>query len=194
MGRALVIAAVVTAVFASSASAATKGRSLLVVGDSLAVGTQPYLSHYLPGWHVTTSASISRHAPEGAGVMKRYGKGLPRVIFVNLGTNDSPGAIGQFTGALRRVMEVAGPSRCVVWADIVRPPVGGVSYSGLNHALSVQAAKRRNLIKFKWKKLAGRHRGWFGPDGVHPTATGYQVRAKAMAHNIRVCRKLTLRG
>ena len=43
------------------------GRAL-VVGDSLAVGTKPYLGHYLPGWHGTTSATISRHAPEGPGV------------------------------------------------------------------------------------------------------------------------------
>jgi hypothetical protein len=192
MGRVVLIAAVAALTIAAPAQAAGS-KSLLVVGDSLAVGTKPYLGHYLPGWHVTTSATISRHAPEGAGVMKSFGKHLPRVIFVNLGTNDSPGAVGQFLTSLRRVMDVAGPTRCVVWADIVRPPVGGVSYSAINHALSVQAAGRRNLIKFKWKKLANRHRGWFGPDGVHPTATGYQVRAKAMAHNIRVCRKLTLR-
>jgi lysophospholipase L1-like esterase len=192
MGRVVLLAALLAALLAGPAQAAGS-KSLLVVGDSLAVGTKPYLGSYLPGWHVTTSATISRHAPEGAGVMKRFGKHLPRVIFVNLGTNDDPGAIGQFLDSVRRVMDVAGPGRCVVWADIVRPPVGGVSYSGINHALSVQARERRNLIKFKWKKLASRHRGWFGPDGVHPTATGYQVRAKAMAHNIRVCRKLTLR-
>jgi lysophospholipase L1-like esterase len=173
---------------------AGKTRRVLVVGDSLSVGTRPYLGDFLPGWRVTTAASISRHAFEGPAVLQRYGKGLPPVVFVNLGTNDSPGGVAQFVDSIRRTMKIAGPNRCVVWADIVRPPVGGVSYKAMNRALSEQARHRRNLIKFKWVRMASRHRHWFGPDGVHPTATGYRIRAKAMAHNIRVCRKIALRG
>ena len=44
--------------------------SLLVNGDSLAVGTKPYLPQELRRWKVTQSVSISRHAFEGADVMR----------------------------------------------------------------------------------------------------------------------------
>ena len=59
-------------------------------GDSLAVGTAPYLPRALRRWRVTQSTAISRHAFEGASVMRAYGRRLPRVIHVSLGTNDDP--------------------------------------------------------------------------------------------------------
>jgi lysophospholipase L1-like esterase len=45
---------------------------------------------------------------------------------------------------------------------------------------------------FRWVRMAGHHRSWFGPDHVHVTAAGYQVRARAMAAQIRECRRLSL--
>lgn len=168
-------------------------RTLLVVGDSLTVGTRPYLAHFLPRWHVHTEVSISKQVTEGPPTLRRYGKRLPRVIFVNLGTNGDPGSVGLFLGALRSTMRIAGPHRCVVWATIVRPPVGGRSYRGLNGALADQARRRPNLILFRWARLARMHPGWFGPDHVHVTASAYRIRARAMAVDIRRCRALTLR-
>jgi hypothetical protein len=58
---------------------ASLSRLLFVNGDSLAVGTRPYLPRALRRWRVTQSVSISRHAPEGASVLRAYGRGLPRV-------------------------------------------------------------------------------------------------------------------
>jgi hypothetical protein len=173
-------------------SAARHGRSLLVVGDSLAVGTRPYIRRYLRGWRVHQRTSISMQVTEGPHILHGYGRHLPRVVFVNLGTNGGPRDGGTFVTAIRRTMRIAGPKRCVVWASIVRPRVGGASYQGLNRLLAHQARHRRNLIMFRWVRLAHRHRSWFGPDGVHPTATGYQVRAKAMARDIRSCRRVAL--
>src|SRR5215208_5194860 len=115
------------AVLAAPASAQALSRRLLVNGDSLAVGTKPYLPQELRRWKVTQSASVSRHAFEGADVMRGYGRSLPRVIHVSLGTNDDPNQVDGFRAAIREVMDVAGPHRCVVWTNIVRPPVAGAS-------------------------------------------------------------------
>ena len=41
------------------------------------MGTKPYIPHELRGWKVTQSASVSRHAFEGAGVLRAYGSSLP---------------------------------------------------------------------------------------------------------------------
>jgi lysophospholipase L1-like esterase len=198
MRRALLIAAAVACGLAAvvPAGAARRlpySRTLLVVGDSLTVGTQPYLPRYLRGWRIRQEVSVSKQVTEGPATLRRYGRGLPRVIFVNLGTNGDPRGVGVFLHALRQVMGIAGRHRCVVWSTIVRPPVGGASYRTLNRVLRQQGTKRRNLIVFKWGALAARHPGWFGPDHVHVTASAYQVRARAMARDIRRCRTIAIR-
>ena len=168
-------------------------RSLLVVGDSLTVGTRPYLPHYLRRWRIRQEVSISKQSYQGPSTLRRYGRHLPRVIFVNLGTNGDPRATSSFEHDIRRVMHVAGKHRCVVWSSIVRPPVAGASYARLNRVLADQARKRKNLMLFRWVRLARAHPYWFGPDHVHVTATAYRIRAKAMAKQIRECRRETLR-
>ena len=55
-------------------AADTLSRRLLVDGDSLAVGTKPYIPHYLSGWKIAQSATVSRHAYQGADVMRSYGR------------------------------------------------------------------------------------------------------------------------
>jgi lysophospholipase L1-like esterase len=195
------IAALVAAVAVGLAALPASGarphrpgsRTLLVVGDSLTVGTRPYLHHWLGRWHIHTEASISKQVSEGPPTLRRYGRHLPRVIFVNLGTNGDPRAVSLFTRAVRSVMRIAGPQRCVVWSSIVRPRVAGRSYHDLNRALADEAIKRPNLMLFRWVRLARAHPSWFGPDHVHVTASAYNVRARAMARTIRSCRKQTLR-
>ena len=156
---------------------------VFVNGDSLAAGTRPYLPRALPGWPVRQSTSISRQAGEGAAVLRAQGRNLAQVIFISLGTNGSAGATGYFRDAVRAVMRVAGPERCVVWANIVRPG----AYERLNAILARENRRRRNLLVFDWASMARDHPEWFGSDGVHPTATGYRARARGIAEQIRLC-------
>lgn len=166
---------------------ASRTRNLLVNGDSLAVGTAPYIPRALRRWRVTQSTAISRHAFEGASVMRAYGRGLPRVIHVSLGTNDDPRNLSGFRAAIREVMAVAGPRRCVVWANIVRPPVAGASYAGYNRVLREESKPRENLRVVDWARMVRQNPGWLAGDGVHVTATGYQYRASRVAKSVRRC-------
>jgi lysophospholipase L1-like esterase len=172
-------------VLAPSASAAE--RRLLVNGDSLAEGTRPYIPKELPDWRVRQSTEVSRHANEGADVMRRYGRALPRVIHVSLGTNDDPGQPGAFRDAIGEVMDVAGERRCVVWANIVRPPYRGVSYRGYNRVLAEEDETRHNLTVLNWVRMVRRHPDWLAEDGVHVSAAGYAARAAAVARLARRC-------
>lgn len=173
---------------AAPATAEALSRRLLVNGDSLAVGTKPYLPRGLRGWELTQSASVSRHAYEGPDVMRAYGRSLPRVIHVSLGTNDDPNQADAFRAAVREVMEVAGPRRCVVWTNIVRPPVGGASYAGYNRALAAESRPRENLRVVNWARMVHANPQWLASDGVHVNAEGYAARAKAIAASVRRCR------
>lgn len=186
MRRALGALAAGLVLWAAGPAAAAE-RSLLVVGDSLAEGTRPYIPHELPHWSVRQSAKVSRHASAGAAVMRRYGDALPRVIHASLGTNDDPRDVPGFRSAIRAVMGVAGGGRCVVWANIVRPPYAGVSYRGYNRALAVEDARRDNLFVLNWKRMVHRHPEWLADDGVHVSAEGYAARAHATARLVRRC-------
>jgi lysophospholipase L1-like esterase len=177
----------ILALAAPAAAADAASRRLLVDGDSLAVGTKPYIPPNLPGWKVTQSATVSRHAAQGADVMRSYGKALPRVIHVSLGTNDDPNDVDGFRAAVRDVMKVAGSRRCVVWTNIVRPKAAGATYAGYNRVLASEDRRRRNLRVVNWVRMVREHPEWLVGDGVHVNADGYKARAKAVARSVRAC-------
>jgi lysophospholipase L1-like esterase len=180
----LVLAAVVGA---SRARSGTAAKRIYVDGDSIAYGTDLFLSGYLHGWAISTSVDVSRHTFQGAATIEALQDGgtLPYVVVVNLGTNDDPRAVRQFGSYVRRVVRAAGPERCVIWATIVRPPYAGVSYDGLNRVLAAAATRWQSFHVFDWRPLARAHSAWFGSDGVHPSIPGYRVRAKSLAAFIR---------
>jgi hypothetical protein len=182
---AVLVAGLAIAPAASAASAVE--QSLLVDGDSLAEGTRPYVPRELPGWRVTQSTAVGRHANEGDEVMRRYGSQLPRVIHVSLGTNDDPGDVDGFRDSIADVMKVAGRTRCVVWANVVRPPYRGVSYRGYNRLLADESSRRENLRVLNWVRMVRRHPEWLAHDGVHVSAAGYRARAKAVARAVAQC-------
>jgi hypothetical protein len=185
---AVLVAGLAIAPAASAASAASAvEQSLLVDGDSLAEGTRPYVPRELPGWRVTQSTAVGRHAGEGDEVMRRYGSQLPRVIHVSLGTNDDPGDVDGFRDSIADVMKVAGRTRCVVWANVVRPPYRGVSYRGYNRLLADESSRRENLRVLNWVRMVRRHPEWLARDGVHVSAAGYRARAKAVARAVAQC-------
>ena len=188
LGALLALSLPVSTSASDETAGASLARRLFVNGDSLAVGTRPYLPGALRRWRVTQSVSISRHAPEGASVLRAYGRGLPRVIHVSLGTNDDPRSLSSFRSSIRALMSVAGPRRCVVWANIVRPPVAGASYGGYNRVLAQESKGRENLRVVNWARLVRQNPGWLGGDGVHVSATGYQARAQRVAKAVRRCR------
>jgi lysophospholipase L1-like esterase len=181
------VLAALAASLAVAPTAAVAERSLLVDGDSLAEGTRPYIPHELPGWSIRQSTKVSRHASDGADVMRRYGSSLARVIHVSLGTNDDPRQTGAFRAAVRDVMHVAGSGRCVVWANIVRPPYAGVSYRGYNRVLASEHERRDNLLVLNWVRMVRRHPEWLARDRVHVSAAGYAARASAVARLVRRC-------
>ena len=160
---------------------AASARTVLDLGDSLSIGTDPYLRPRLRGYRIQRLYDIGLHAQDAAAIVGQVGATLPSVLVISAGTNDDPRQVSAFARSISGIVRSAGPKRCVVWPTIARPPAAGASYDGLNRALARAAARYENLVLVDWVGTVRRHRAWLSSDGVHVSAAGYRARAAAIA-------------
>lgn len=171
----------------SSSSANLTPSRMVLVGDSLAVGIQSPLTNALSGWSLTTNGRVSRPLAEGMGIVRGMSE-RPPVLAISLFTNDAPGAVDSLRSAVRETITRQAGHGCVVWATIVRPAVGGVTYARANQALAELAAENPAVMKLvPWAQQVEAHPEWLASDGVHATPAGYSARAQMYAEAARSC-------
>lgn len=178
-------AAALTWTAATAAPVAGAQHTVLDLGDSLSVGTAPYLAARLPGYRVARFHDVGLHAYDAAAYVSAHGSSLPGNLVVSAGTNDDPRIVSTFWRAASTIVRLAGPHRCVVWPTIVRPPAIGTSYDGLNRALTRVAARYPSLVVVDWVGMVAQNPQWLATDGVHVNVAGYRARATAIAAAIR---------
>ena len=167
-----------------SAAAAQSTGPVLVVGDSLEVGTEPYLRQELGGTELDVDAKTSRPSSDGIAVLQGALGPEHEVVVFDLGTNDDPSNPDGLAANLQTAAEIAG-DRCLVFATINRPPLAGVSDDGLNQAVDEVATATGAQIA-DWRSAASEP-GVLQPDGVHATASGYALRGQIVADAISSC-------
>jgi lysophospholipase L1-like esterase len=179
-------AAVAAALFAPPAAAfQSSGDAVLVIGDSLEVGSGPYLRSALPGMSLDTDAEKGRTSGEGVKVLAdRLGPEHGVVVFP-LGTNDSPSDPGGLAASLAAAGQLAG-DRCIVVATIARPPLRGVSVEGLNRVVE-QFAGQTGAQVADWRSVVRSIPSLLVRDGVHATGEGYGLRATLLAEAVQNC-------
>jgi hypothetical protein len=162
-------------------------RAVFHVGDSLGVGTEPYLPQALNDWKVEQSVKVARHGFEAVSILRNRG-GLPGAIVMSIGGNDDPNNVGGFRDTVAKTVQIAGPNRCVVWPNhFATKEVNGGNFEGYNNVLADFEKRNRNFRIVNWVAIARAHPGWMAPDGIHVNATGYQARARAIAKQVRNC-------
>jgi lysophospholipase L1-like esterase len=160
---------------------------MVVVGDSLAEGVRSPLTNALSGWTLSTNARVGRPLAEGMGIVRGMSE-RPPVLAISLFTNDGPGAVDALRSAVRETITRQSGHGCVVWATIVRPAVGGVTYARANQALAELAAENPSVMKLvPWAQQVAAQPEWLGSDGVHATPAGYSARAQMYAEAARSC-------
>jgi len=185
IGAQVIALGLVAAGVSLPAPAAAQGPGpVLVVGDSLEVGTEPYLRQELGGVDLTVDAKTSRPSGDGIPVLQSALRPDHEVVVFDLGTNDDPSNPGGLTANLESAAQIAG-DRCLVVATINRPPLNGVSDDGLNAAVENFAAATGARVA-DWRSAASEP-GALQDDGVHGTASGYALRASLVAGAIRSC-------
>ena len=165
---------------------ATAGASVAYVGDSLGVGTVPYLRSELSGVTIDDDSEIGRPSSAGLPILKEKMAANPDVVVFDLGTNDDTANPDALASDLASARQIAG-SRCMVIATLNRPPYNGVPVTGLNHAVTSFAAADGNVALVDWHARAEQDPSLLISDGVHPTPEGYALRAKLFAAAIRSC-------
>jgi lysophospholipase L1-like esterase len=165
-----------------SALAQLEMPDVLVIGDSLAVGTMPYLGAMLTDRTVIWDAVDGRTTPQGMHALRLALRGIePQSVVVSLGSNDGPDP-RRFTNRLRRVLGELPAHTCVVWAAVVRPPRKG-RYRALNQALRAEARRDRRLVVINWDRAVRRGTVVL-PDGLHADAQGYRYRSFKIAQAV----------
>jgi hypothetical protein len=183
----LVIVAVVALVVVRNphhSSPAVSRGTVSLVGDSLNVGIEQYVSGALPGWKVVANDRVGRMTSEGIAELEAGRPTLSNHVVVSLGTNDPPTAVTAFRKDVERLLELVGPNRCVVWATIWRDGEPNVAF---NQILRDAAGANRRLTLVEWAEMVERNPGLLAPDGLHGSDVGYRERARAVSAAVKGC-------
>jgi lysophospholipase L1-like esterase len=161
----------------------TPAADVLVLGDSLAVGTMPYLDEMLPtDVNITWDAVDGRTTPQGIESLQFDLREVePEIVAVSLGSNDGPDP-ARFTRRIRRLLADLSPHTCVAWFSIVRPLRKG-RYGALNRALRAEARRDPRLIVISWDHAVSRGTVVL-PDGLHADAEGYRYRSSKIVQAV----------
>jgi lysophospholipase L1-like esterase len=182
-------AAIAMAVAAAMAAGPTISRamaSVLVVGDSLGVGTAPALRDALPDVSFEIDARNGRTSSEGVRVLEESLRPDHETVVFDLGTNDGPPAAASTAANLASARELAA-GRCLVVATLNHPPTGGVSVGVQNSVIRDFASKSPSTVLADWHRATAAPEGLMRSDGVHATASGYDLRARVIASAVLRC-------
>ena len=157
-----------------------------MIGDSLTVGVEPDLPALLRGWQLRVDGRNGRPTSEAARIVASAA--LPDRVAFLLGTNDAPDGnalLRELHAILRRLT----PHGCLVTATITRPATGGIGYEVANTKLRALAREDERVRLIDWAEMTATHPRWLSadPEHVHPSAAGYEARARALASALRSC-------
>jgi lysophospholipase L1-like esterase len=156
---------------------------VLLVGDSLNVGIEPYLHESLEHWKITSDDVVGRATTDGIAAIERN-RGTSGPVVISLGTNDDPENAEAFRSRVEQLLELLPSHRCVIWATLWRD---GAPETGLNDVLQDVARTRSNVHLLDWAAMLRDHPDWRAPDETHGSPDGYRARAEEVARLARAC-------
>ena len=165
---------------------------VVVVGDSLIRNGMPELEQALrnKGFRavfVCWGGKTTRWGIEQADTMREMGL-LPRCLVVNLGTNDVKNEAASADELRRRLAVLLRATRDIphvllvdLWANTAIAPstMAGIADTVTSYPMAAADAGTGTVIT--WSDQARSRPDLVGPDGVHDSAAGEQVRAELVA-------------
>jgi len=168
------------------AAQARSAPHVLVVGDSLAELTSPYLSRYLPGVELTINVGGGYNSYQIFDLFQESYEPSNDVIVFDAGTNDNPEYPEILAGNLAKVAEAVG-DRCTVVPTIHGFTVNGVDNSGKNQVVAEFAASRPGTQVPDWARTVATRPDLMQADNLHPIEEGANYRAQLIAQGVQGC-------
>lgn len=152
--------------------------SLLVIGDSIVVGTYDNIAKQMPGWDVTVDAKVSRSTAQGLDVFRSHGAKFSAVV-IELGANDG-GEENVFRPRVAALLRATGAVPHVIWLNVheARP-----YYKQTNAIIAQEVARHPNASVGDWN--AAVQPADVGGDGLHLTPQGSVAMSKWIAMTVR---------
>lgn len=159
---------------------------VLVVGDSLEVGTSPYLDDYLPGVPLTINAEGGYNSIQIFDLFQESYDPAQSVIVFDAGTNDNPAYPEILAANLDKVASTVG-NRCLVVPTIHGFTVDGVDNTGKNRVVRSFAAQHPKTRVPDWARAVAQHPELMQSDDLHPIPEGADYRAQLIARGVKAC-------
>lgn len=186
LGRASAVLLFAFLALAAAAAPANAAPRVLVVGDSLAELTSPYLSRYLPGVELTVNAVGGYNTYQVFDLFQEgYEPSMDAIVF-DAGTNDNPAYPEILAGNLAKVAGIVG-GRCMVVPTIHGFTVNGVDNTGKNRVVAEFAAARPGTQVPDWAGVVATHPELMQADNLHPIEAGADYRAQLIAQGVEGC-------
>jgi hypothetical protein len=161
--------------------ASTAPPGVLVIGDSLTVGTRSHLPGQVGNDPFKVDGKSGRTLQQGMAIYDATPV-KPRVVQMALFTNNAPNQIGELRAAVERtIADARERGGRVVWATIVGNPSRG-SYDAVNDYLRDMARRNPDVMGLvDWAQMTRANPGYLAGDGYHGTPAGYRARGEAFA-------------
>ena len=172
--------AIVVLTAALGLAACTPPRRVLVIGDSLTVGS---VSAGLGAGHPavwTISAKGGRGTNAGIEDARARDLAAYDVVVIALGTNDFLDTQAVYRARVERMMAVLGARAEVIWINVdTATPKLAPAALGVNPALAAADAAHPNLRVADWDGfMRGQDPALRATDQIHYVPAGYDVRAR----------------
>jgi hypothetical protein len=131
------------------------------IGDSIALGAQPWIQEALPRWETTFDAEIGRGSAAGVGIAPIAAASLPDVVVVELGTNDA--APDQLAENAAAILASLRDVPLVIWQNTHGPEETIPAEN--NGVIADAVAGSSNATLADWSGFVDD--GVLNPDGVH---------------------------
>lgn len=155
---------------------------VLIIGDSLTVGSESDLRKKLKGAVVISQGS--EPTKWGVDQLEAQKGSLPGTVVMGFGTNDTPDEKA-FRKQVERALKIVGPDRHLVWINVWRthPTANTNELSGLNIVLEELAEEHPNMSIVDWAKMVSDEEVTLG-DNAHTDPAGYKKRADAISQTV----------
>ncbi|MGY6500443.1 MAG: hypothetical protein ACXIVQ_06045 [Acidimicrobiales bacterium] len=155
-------------------------NSVLVVGDSVFLGTASSIPVALPDWLVTYDASGNRRLAQAVELIAERRPEVGEAVVIHLGNNFIEGERGTYGSQIDEIMTILDGVPRVVWVTVseVSP-----SRQQINVEIREAAERWPAMRVADWAPIVAAHPEWTF-DGVHLTSTGRREMAELVSRTL----------